>query len=156
MRDFEDGLAEAVGWVVIEAGRAESTAGELLMLYRPVEVTAAVRDWHSSGSALTRALRKSAAERVNVELDALADRLEQATEGRNDVVHGEWIHVPGVASVTFRRALPKAAPAGGYVGRHWTLERLQRLAGEYRAIERGFSDLVSEFMGLSGPDVTTT
>lgn len=70
-------------------------------------------------------------------------------------MHGEWIHVPGLASVTFRRALPKAAPEG-YVGRHWTLERLQRLAGEYRALERGFSDLVSEFMGLSGTNVTTT
>jgi hypothetical protein len=75
VRDSEDGLAEAVGWVVIEAGRAEGTAGELLMLYRPVEVTAAVRDWHASGSALTKALRKSAAERSNVELDALAARL---------------------------------------------------------------------------------
>lgn len=112
--------------------------------------------WHSSGSALTKALRKSAAERGYVEVDSLAARLEQATEGRNDVVHGEWIHVPGIASVTFRRALPKVAPEGGYVGRHWTLEHLQRLAGEYWAIERGFSDLVSEFMGLSGMDVTTT
>jgi hypothetical protein len=121
-----------------------------------VEVTATVRDWHASGSALTKALRISAAERSNVELDALAARLEQATERRNDIVHGEWIHMPGVASVTFRRALPKAAPAGRYVGPHWTFERLQRLAGEYRAIERGFSDLVSDFMGLPGSDVTRT
>lgn len=55
-----------------------------------------MRDWHSGGSALANALRKSAAERAIVELDYLAARLEQATEKRNDVVNGEWIHVPGV------------------------------------------------------------
>jgi len=155
VRDLDESLVQAVGCAVIEAGLVEGTAGELLMLFRPTGVTAAARDWHSSGSTLANALLRAAAERNNLQLRALADRMEHATKQRNDVVHGEWIHASGVALVTFRRSLPKAGPEGGYTSRQWTLESLQRLAEEYRALEKGFSDLVSEFMGIAGTNSKT-
>ena len=107
MRDLDESLVQAVGWAVIEAGRAEGTAGELLMLFRPTGVAAAARDWHSSGSTLATALLRAAAERNNLQLSALADRMEHATKQRNDVVHGEWINASGVALVTFRRSFPR-------------------------------------------------
>lgn len=85
----------AVGAVVIEGGRdeRERTPSEVLRLPIPR------RSPNHAGLAFRRIgasqlAAKSAAERGIVELDDLAARLEHATEKRNDVVNGEWIHVP--------------------------------------------------------------
>jgi len=146
--DDDDLLAQAIGWVVIQAGRAEGTAGELVMLHREPHVSVKRSGWHESGEPLAEALTDLADRLHSDELRTLADQLRKATERRHDVVHGEWIAAPGVGVVTFRRQRPKVAPDGGYSGRQWTIEGLQRLAKEYRAIECGLANLVSDFMGL--------
>lgn len=144
----DDLLAQAVGWVVIRAGRAEGTAGELVMLHREPHVSVKRSGWHESGEPLVQALTDLADRLSSDELRTLAHRLRKAAEWRHDVVHGEWVPAPGVGVVTFRRQRPKVAPDGGYAGRQWTIERLQHLGDEYRTIESGLANLVSDFTQL--------
>lgn len=146
----EDELALAIGWVVIEAGKAEGTAGELLMLHKAPETSAKASKWYETGNPLTEALKRLAARNGLVSLDHLAHQLEQATQRRNDLVHGEWIPAIGLGLgiMTFRRERPNAAPDGGYAARTWSLSDLHVLADEYRAIENGLARLVSEYMGI--------
>lgn len=147
----EDELALAIGWVVIEAGRAEGTAGELLMLHKAPEVSAKASKWHETGNPLTEALRKLATQRGLVGLIPLTDQLERSTQQRNDLVHGEWVPATGLGlgTMTFRRERPNVAPDGGYAARKWTIKDVQTLADEYRRIEHGLARLVSEHMGIT-------
>lgn len=153
-------LIQAVGHVVMSAAWVEDKAGELINLTAMVQGgdrSTPVKGWAASGQQLVTEFEKVAGKE-------LADRLRQALEHRNDVVHGVFLGGERVGMsdpngtptwVTMKRQLGKSKPPQ-YSLKGWKNPGLEKLAAELSAIEDLIDDEISYTMGLKErPDPVT-
>lgn len=153
-------LIQAVGHVVMSAAWVEDKAGELVNLPTLLpggDPNIPAKGWAASGEQLTTAFEKVAGKQ-------LADRLRQALEHRNDVVHGVFVEgemfapqgTSGAPSwVTMKRQFGRSKPAE-YSLKGWKELELDALAAELSAIEDLIDDEISYMMGLKNrPDPAT-
>ncbi|MCA4727386.1 hypothetical protein [Mycolicibacterium fortuitum] len=144
--EYPADLVRAVGLVVMSAAWTEDKAGELVQLTHMLEnghTDQAAKGWAASGQQLVEALGKVVAA-------DLIDRLSQALELRNNVVHGVFLGGGGEPPSwgAMKRRLGRQDPAGYTMTGMWTVAALLDLAQEFTDLENLIDDEISYAMGL--------
>ncbi|MBW0272549.1 hypothetical protein ATM97_20425 [Nocardia sp. MH4] len=141
---FSAEVAQAVGYVVLEAADAEDSIGELIVLRCGMDKPH--MSWWQSGTGLADALESIG----DPTLQPIADELRELLPLRHQVVHGLWLEGKGGAHLTMLRSKstkknPKlpGADVGG-----WSNNLLAVLAERFRVLDRMADDAISDAMGL--------
>lgn len=139
-------LAQAVGFVIIEAAAAEDTIAEVVVLRQGI--VDSDRDWWRSGDALAVALESI----DDPTLEPITQELRRLYPERNYVVHGMWLEwSEGLVSNMIRNKSTSRQPVpASYTERTFTtLERLYKLADDFRKLEDMAGKAVLKAMGLA-------
>jgi hypothetical protein len=152
---YRPDLIMSVGHVVMAAALAEDTAGELIELVARIaghESDVPAKGWAATGSALIAEIKKV----VGTEL---VDRMVNALQLRNDVVHGIFIGMGANSSgksgmsgpfMSMKRDLNRSKPAQ-FLLKDWSVESLNALAIELCEIEELLGNEISITMKTRRP-----
>lgn len=138
-------LAQAVGYVVLEASDTEDSIGELIALRTGIDEPDP--SWWRSGEALVEALESIG----DPDLQPIADEMRMLLPLRHHVVHGLWLEGHGGIRMTMLRgkSTKKNPKNTGYMfGTGWSEESLADLARRFRVVDRMVDDAISDAMGL--------
>ncbi len=140
-------LAQAIGYIVLEAAVVEDSIGELIVL----RTGRANPDpaWWRSGQSLLDALEKVG----DPNLQPIADMMRRLLPIRHHVVHALWLENQGGVHMTMLRTKStKAAPRdpGFDVGTGWSYASMGNLAEDFRDAQRLINAAISQAMGI-GP-----
>lgn len=136
---FSRELAEAVGYVVLEAADAEDSIAELVVLRTGIE--ASDKRWWRSGTSLAEALEAIGDD----ELCPISDGLRELLPHRNRVVHGLFLEGNGMRLAMLRS---KVTEPSFEVTASWSDDALADLAHRFRVLDRMADDAISDAMGL--------
>ncbi|NWN88509.1 MAG: hypothetical protein HLX51_08210 [Micrococcaceae bacterium] len=142
-------LAQAVGFVIVEAAAAEDTIAEVVVLRQGT--VDSERHWWRSGEALAAALESIG----DSTLDPITQELRRLYPERNYVVHGLWLEWPEgpISNMVRNKSTSRQPVPTSYTERTFmTLKRLSELANDFRKLEEAASSAVSRAMGLTERD----
>lgn len=142
-------LAQAVGYVVLEASDVEDSIGELIVLRTGRDDPDPA--WWSSGTRLIEALESIG----DPTLAPIAAEARVLLALRHHVVHALWLPGKDGTHVTMLRAKTtkkEPRPPGYDFGAGWSVESLADLAERFRVLDRMTDDAISDAMGFArGP-----
>lgn len=139
---FSAALAEATGYVVLEAAQAEDTIGELIMLRgAPGQ---APTEWWRSGNQLLEFLRGIG----DPQLEPVVEEYERLLALRNDVVHGLTLGDDGLMMKRARTTKENRSKGAEYEVSVRNVAGRHDLASDFRRLERMAFDAISDFMRL--------
>lgn len=140
---FSRELAEAVGYVVLEAADAEDSIAELVVLRTGME--ASNKRWWRSGISLAEAVEAISDD----ELWPISDGLRELLPHRNRVVHGLLLEGNGLRLAMLRS---KVATSSFEVTADWSDDAMADLSHRFQVLNRMADDAISDAMGLErGP-----
>lgn len=139
-------LAQAIGYVVLEAADAEDSIGELIALRTGLDEPDP--SWWRSGEALVKALE----EIHDATLQPIVEEMRILLPLRHHVVHALWLESgrDGANLTMLRGKSTKANPRhpGFNFGTGWSELSLADLAARFRVVDRMADDAISDAMGL--------
>ncbi|MGC4932586.1 hypothetical protein ACLQ3C_02740 [Gordonia sp. DT30] len=136
-------LAEAVGYVVLEAAEAEDLIGELIVLR--TSLTEPDPTWWASGETLAKAVEKIG----DPALQPIVNEMRELLQHRNSVVHGLFLG-GGRLRMTMKRGKSKRGEAPSYqLVRDWTDNVLDDLARRFRVLHGMVDDAISDAMVIT-------
>lgn len=136
---FSRELAEAIGYVVLEAADAEDSIAELVVLRTGME--APDKRWWRSGISLAEAVEAISDD----ELRPISDGLRELLPHRNSLVHGLLLEGNGLRLAMLRS---KATEPSFELTADWSDDALAELAHRFRVLDRMADDAISDAMGL--------
>jgi hypothetical protein len=138
-------LAEAVGYVVLEASQCEDTLGELVVLHRNAPDDPDL-DWWTSGERLAKAVESLS----DPDAGGMAAQYRGLLPQRHMIVHGLWL--PGSSgNINMMRAKStKSSPRGPeYEIGFGSDAALANLAADFNRLEQRAANAVSRYMRLA-------
>lgn len=139
---FSPALAQAVGFVVLEAADAEDSVGDLIVLRTGMR--SPDPRWWRSGEALVGALEAIG----DPELRPIVDLLSELLDERNNMVHGLFLEGASGTFMTMRRGKTKKGEAPSYQLQGGGDDTLADLAHRFRVLDRMAEDAISDAMGI--------
>ncbi|WP_181724511.1 hypothetical protein [Nocardia gipuzkoensis] len=139
-------LAQAVGYVVLEASDAEDSIGELIVLRTGIDDPDPA--WWTSGTRLLQALESIG----DPTLAPIATEARALLPLRHQVVHGLWLVGKDGRHATSLRAKStkkEPLPPGYDLSVGWSVDSLVDLAERFRVLDRMADDAISDAMGLA-------